>query len=132
MAKQLGWIKLHRRVMDSDAYLTEPFCRNMAWIDLLLLANHKPGFMRVRGLRIEINRGQVGYSMVTLAARWKWSRGKVERFLDELEAEQQIEQQKNRVTTLISILNYETYQGDEATNEATDRATDGHEQECKE
>lgn len=88
----------------------------MAWVDLLLLANHDVTFFRVRDVRVQVNRGQVGYSTLTLAARWKWSRGKVTRYLTELEKDEKIVQQKNRITTLISILNYEQYQGDGTTD----------------
>jgi hypothetical protein len=49
--------------------------------------------------------------------------------LTELENEQQIKQQKNKLTSLITITNYDLYQSDDTTertsNEATDRTTDG-------
>jgi predicted transcriptional regulator len=72
-----------------------PFDRARALVDLILLANHHDGYIRIRGNKIEIKRGQVGYSMLALVERWGWSRGRVERFLNELEEEQQIAQQKN-------------------------------------
>jgi hypothetical protein len=90
----------------------KPFNRGQAWIDMILLANHKEGQVRARGIPIKILRGQLGWSKVALAERWGWSRGKVTRFFDELEIEQQIEQQNNNVTSLITIINYEKYQGD--------------------
>jgi hypothetical protein len=119
-----GWIKLHRVLTMHEIWTAEPFTRGQAWVDLLLLANHKPGHIRKRGIRVEVERGQVGWSEVALATRWKWSRGKVRRFLSELESkmEQQIVQQKNKVTTVISITNYNKYQSDGT----TDDTTDGH------
>lgn len=105
-----GWIKLHRKSFENDLYFSEPFTKWQAWTDLLLLANHKDGSIRKRGIRVIVERGQVGCSQSTLSERWKWSRGKVSRFLNELKMKQQIEHQKNRVTTLISILNYSEYQ----------------------
>jgi len=101
----------------SDLWKSEPFTRGQAWVDLLLLANHKEGFIRARGIRIDILRGQVGTSQVELAKRWKWSRGKVKRFLNELEVDQQIEQQKDNVSSLITITNYNQYQGDDTAND---------------
>lgn len=112
-----GWIKLHRKIMDNPFYLSEPFTRMQAWIDLLLLANHKEGFFYVRGNKVIIKRGQVGTSSRTLASRWQWSRGKVERFLKELEESNQIEPQKNNVITLLSICNYDEYQSSEPQTE---------------
>lgn len=107
-----GWIKLHRKIMENPSYHTEPFCRNMAWIDLLLLANHETGYFRVRGIKVTVKRGQVGFGIEKLGQRWGWSRGKVERYLTELEQDGQIVRQKNNVTTLLSIVSYEDYQGD--------------------
>jgi hypothetical protein len=52
-----------------------------------------------------------------MSTRWKWSRTRVRNFLKTLEKEQQIEQQKTTVTTIISILNYEKYQGEEQQEE---------------
>jgi hypothetical protein len=112
-----GWIKLHRKITDNPLYFAEPFSRVQAWVDLLIIANHKAGFFRVRGIRVDIKRGQIGYTSETLAKRWKWSKGKVLRFLNELQNDTQIETQKNNITTLITILNYDIYQGDETQNE---------------
>ena len=112
-----GWIKLHRKIMDTPLYLSEPFTRAQAWIDLLLLANHKESFFYVRGNKVTVGRGQIGTSSRTLASRWQWSRGKVERFLQELEESEQIKPQKTNVITLISICNYDDYQKTEPQNE---------------
>lgn len=105
-----GWIKLHRKSFENDLYFAEPFTKWQAWTDLLLLANHKDGSIRKRGIRVIVERGQVGCSEVTLAKRWKWSRGKVRRFLNDLKMVQQIVQQKTHTTSLISIVNYDEYQ----------------------
>lgn len=115
-----GYILLHRQLIDHPLYFAEPFSRIMAWIDLLLMANHATGYIYVRGNRIEVNRGQVGLSEDTLAQRWKWSRGKVRRFLNELENDQQIVQQKSRVKSLISVVNYNKYQLGSTTDSTTD------------
>jgi hypothetical protein len=120
-----GWIKLHRQMLESDLWKSEPFTRAQVWIDLLLLANHSKGFIRARGVRIDVDRGQVGMSQVVLSKRWKWSRGKTKRFLDELEMDQQIVQQKNNVSSLITITNYSRYQGgDTADNTANGQQTE--------
>ncbi len=112
-----GWIRLHRSSFDNRLYFSEPFTRWQAWCDLLLLANHKEGWLRKRGIREKISRGQTGFSMVELAKRWRWSKGKVIRFLNELEIDKQIVLQKTNITTLISIVNYEMYQSSDTANE---------------
>lgn len=105
-----GWIKIHRQLGSSDLWLSEQFTRGQAWVDLLMLANHKDGFIWKRGIDVTIKRGQIGWSEVRLSERWKWSRTKTRHFLKQLEKEQQIEQQKNNISLLISISNYEEYQ----------------------
>ncbi|KKK55773.1 hypothetical protein LCGC14_3071180 [marine sediment metagenome] len=115
-----GYVKLWRRLQNSSLWKQEKFTRGQAWVDLIMLANHKPGYIRVRGIKVDIDRGQLAHSELTLAKRWKWSRGKVRRFLKELTSNpvQQIEQQKNNLTSLINIINYDQYQ--------SDGTTDGH------
>lgn len=105
-----GWVKLHRQIFDGDLWLLEPFTKAMAWVDLFGNANHEDGIFSVRGNIVKIKRGQLGWSELTMAKRWRWSRDKVRRFLKWLETRQQIEQQKSKLTTIILIVNYEKYQ----------------------
>ena len=108
-----GYVKIWRSLADHPTWLDEPFTRGQAWVDLIMLANHAEGHIRVRGVRVTVARGQVGWSEVELAKRWKWSRGKVRRFLFSLEkTEQQIVQQKNNVCSLITLVNYDYWQGE--------------------
>lgn len=130
--KMSGWIKLHRKITDNPLYFSEQFNRSMAWIDLLLLANYADNYFFKRGVRVDVKTGQVGYDLDSLAKRWKWSRGKVERFLKMLENDNQIVRQKNNVTTLISIVNYKEYQQDDKANNKPNSKADENKQESKE
>lgn len=112
-----GWIKLYRQITENPLYFSEPFTRCHAWIDMLILANTKDGFFFKRGIRVEVIRGQIGYDIESLAKRWKWSRGKVERFFVMLEKDRQIIRQKSNITTLISICNYNVYQSSSNTKD---------------
>lgn len=105
-----GWIKLHRKLSDNYIWLCEPFTRGQAWVDMLLLANHDKSIFYKRGNKVEIERGQLGRSEVELSDRWKWSRTKVRKFLNDLEKEQQIIQHKSTITLVVTILNYDIYQ----------------------
>lgn len=135
-----GWIKLYRCIQGNPLWQERPFDRGRAWVDLILLANHRDGYLHKRGIKIDVKRGQVGWSERALAERWGWSRGKVTRFLHELKMEQQIEQQNGpqniNVTSLITITNYEKYQSDEPQNGPQNEPQTGrkqyHRQECKE
>ena len=105
-----GWIKLHRKLSENHLWQCEPFTRGQAWVDLLMLANHTYGFFYLRDHKIEVERGQVGWSVLKLSIRWKWSRKKTQKYLNDLEKGQQIIQHKNNSTSIISIINYEEYQ----------------------
>lgn len=119
-----GWIKLHRQIIEHPDYFSEPFTRVMAWIDLLMLANHKGMNMYVRGNKVEIKRGDTAIAQETLATRWKWSRTKVKRYLNELEKDRQIVQQKSNVISTISVVNYDAYQSDDTTESTADDTTE--------
>lgn len=116
----MGWIKIHRNITENPMYFSEPFTRMQAWIDLLLVANYRDSVIYVRGNKVDVKRGQIAKSQDFFATRWKWSRGKVIRFLDELQKCGQIVQQKSNVITLISVVNYEYYQQDGTADGTTD------------
>jgi len=105
-----GWIKLHRKMSENIFWTCEKFSRGQAWVDLLMLANHTENFFYVRGHKITVLRGQVGWSQLQLSTRWKWSRNKVRKFLNDLEKEHQIEQQISKSYSIITIINYDKYQ----------------------
>jgi hypothetical protein len=112
-----GWIRLHRQLAEHDLWKAEPFTHGQAWVDLLIMANWAPGFKVIRGIRIDLDRGQLAASFRFLADRWQWSKGKVERFLSQLETDEQIGTQNNNVSQIITITNYDSYQTDEDTEQ---------------
>ncbi|KKW11472.1 MAG: Phage protein [Candidatus Gottesmanbacteria bacterium GW2011_GWB1_49_7] len=117
-----GWVRLHRVLTSDPIWTAEPFTRGQAWVDLIMLANHLEGYIRVRGVKVEIKRGQVGYSEVALAQRWRWSRDKVRRWLKELEGkEEKIIQQKNNISSVITLINYGKYQTNDTANDTANK-----------
>lgn len=116
-----SWIRLHRKLMDDPLYFAEPFTKMQAWIDLLLLANFADRVTFIRGNRVTIKRGQVAYSREWFSGRWRWSRGRVERFLSMLENDRKIVQRKSHIISVVTIVNYDFYQKTEcATNDTTE------------
>lgn len=111
--------------MNDPLYLKEPFTKWQAWCDLILLAYFAPADFFVRGIKVKAKRGCVYKGVLELAERWKWSRGKVERFLSYLVSDKRIGIQKNNVISCISITNYEKYQQNETTNESANESTNG-------
>src|SRR5689334_5778402 len=101
-----GWIKLHRSIFESEIYFCERFTKSAAWIDMILLANHSPKTLFLRGVEVVVNRGEMAFSIRTLSERWKWNERSVTRFLNWLEKIEMIQCKKTNVTTFISIVNY--------------------------
>ena len=126
-----NYFYVNRILLSSDRWLSESFTRGQAWVDLFGLAQHTKGYFRVRGIKVEVDRGQLGYSQVTLAKRWKWSRNKVRRYLKELELNGDIslktKHQNCDITTLITLLKYDKWQGDETPN----GTPEGHQKDTK-
>lgn len=133
--RHTGHIKLHRAIQDNPLYLSEPFTKVMAWIDLLLNAKYEDEVERHRGSEVAVKRGQLVVSIGELARKWRWTRSKVQRFLDYLVRENAIErpiqsaiqnpiQSAIQLNSLISIVNYEKYQ-------TTDTKCDTHIKEDK-
>lgn len=115
-----GWIKLYRQIQFSVIWGDrEEFDKRSAWIDLLLIAN----YCDTETSEGKLKRGQLFTSVRKLGARWKWSRTKVQNFLNQLETMEMISQEKDSKKTLITILNYDNFQGEKATKRATKRDT---------
>lgn len=76
MAKNLGWVKLHRSLAYNKLWLSEPFTKGQAWADLLMLAGRD---------------GKLEVSYKWLADRWGWYKSKTFRFLQFLASEKMIE-----------------------------------------
>ncbi len=90
-----GWISIYRQILDNWLWRSnEPFDKRSAWIDLILLVNHKTENIEFNGKIIQIERGQRITSIDKLATRWKWSRHKVSDFLNRLEMERNVSTSK--------------------------------------
>lgn len=102
--------------MKDPLYLSETFTKWHAWCDLIMLAYYVPADFFIRGIKVKAKRGCVYMGALELAERWRWSRGKVNRFLDYLTKDKRISVQKDNVVSCITILNYEKYQQNETSD----------------
>lgn len=121
MAKE-GWIKLQRTIEDNWVYNQKPFDKCHAWVDLLLLAEHKTHKKMWRGSMTEFKRGDVCLSIERLAERWGWSRKKTRHFLEQLESDEMVHLNAHQNRTTVTLVNYEFYQG-RGTSEGTPKGT---------
>lgn len=112
-----GWIKIHRQIQNCLIWDDKPFNMASAWIDLLLLANHKDKETIFDKKPILVKRGQRITSVRELSARWGWGKDKTLRFLRLLESEKMIVKESDSRKTLLTIVNYGIYQDCENENE---------------
>ena len=68
-----------------------------------MLASYNERSFFIRGNKITLQAGQLAKSEEDLAERWKWSRNTVRRFLNEQQECGNIEQQKSRLITIITV-----------------------------
>lgn len=120
-----GYIKLYRQLLDNDLWKEKPFTKGQAWVDLLMKANYADKTCKIKGKTITIKRGQLLRSTDQLASDWGWSRGKVMRFLKELKRTGNGTANGTAYGTLITIENYETFQGERTPNRTPNRTANG-------
>ncbi|WP_079480591.1 DnaD domain-containing protein [Halobacillus salinus] len=115
-----GWIKLHRRVMESSTFQTLTLNQKMIAIYLLLKVNHKDGIWtdQYKGIQVEVKRGQVVTSPQKIAEDWfrkdkEITRQVVRTTLSKLEKLDFLTKQSTKQYTLVTIVNYGFYQEDD-------------------
>jgi hypothetical protein len=110
-----GYFILYRKIfMDESEWLSEPFTKSQALIDLfnLMHHNHEPTTKKFKKGRViaHIQRGQGAFTERELAERWRWSKSKVRVFLNNQTTTTErpnCNLRKNQHFTLITFCNYE-------------------------
>ena len=105
-----GYINKWRRYQKHRFYPTQEkreFMRGEAWEDLLFKAAFKPHATWFKGKEYHLNVGELVTSQRDLASRWKWSRSKVRRYLEDLyehgEAAHRTDQFAAHTATVVTI-----------------------------
>ena len=108
-----GWISVHRKIQEHWVWDNdEPFDKRSAWIDILLMVNHKDKKFLLGNELVEVKAGERITSERKLAKKWNWSRTKVRSFLELLEKDGMIKTIKvPQKRTRLKVLNYSDYQG---------------------
>lgn len=127
MAEQQGWVKIHRKMLNSPIWNVEgeKKCKAAAWIELILLAGHNDRDIFTKDNRsMHLKRGQLHTSIEKLASRWLWNRKTVSAYLDMLEEAGMITQERTSRGTTITIVNYNVYQGFEGDDWTAERTAE--------
>ena len=129
---QGGWIKLHRKIMDNWIYDFKNPALFMDWLDLLMMANHEPRKLNIKGQVVAVNAGQLWTSIRKLSVRWAIEENTVLRRLSLLQSDGMIyRDSRPGMGTLITVHNYGIYQGFSDTDEYTDEYIDEYTDEDK-
>lgn len=112
-----GWIKLHRCLTEHWVWDDKPFSKGQAWIDLLMMANHKDKKFSSGSDILTVEKGSVITSELKLMERWGWSKTKVRAFLQSLQNDEMLVKKTDRKKTTITIVNYSVFQDLETTEE---------------
>jgi hypothetical protein len=123
-----GWIAMDRDALDHP--LLQDADKFRAWFWLVANASWKPTRADVGGRMIELDRGQLSFSVRFLAEKWKWPKSTVDRWLKRLEIEKMVNLSCSKTGTangtgqlIITICNYDKYQnvnGDAGTPSGTE------------
>lgn len=113
----MGWIRLDRKITENWLWEDKPFSKGQAWIDLILMANHKDNKFPLGDDVISVERGSFVTSELKLMQRWGWSKTKVRAFLSQLQNDQMLVKKTDRKKTTLTIANYGVYQDIETTEE---------------
>lgn len=105
-----GYFQIHRKIQDHWLWKDKPYSKGQAWIDMILLANHKDKKTTYGNQVIKVKRGEFVRTERDLANRWGWSQPTTHRFLKVLKNESMIDKKVNQSTNHITICNYEGYQ----------------------
>ena len=112
-----GWVSIHRKIIDHWIY-DDPV-KLKAWLTILLMVNYSPSKIIVKGTLFNVRRGESVRSLDTWAELFgkEWDKSKVRRFFLLLNRDNMIVTESERITTRLSVVNYDTWQVERNTDE---------------
>jgi hypothetical protein len=123
-----GFVKWYRSAREHWTHFLQqkrPATDHEAFLDLIQEANYTRTSVERDGKIIPINRGQVLTTEDNLAKRWRWSRGKVRRFLRAAQGSAEIQRETVQGITILTLCNYDKWQSDGTGRGTSHGTTDG-------
>lgn len=120
-----GFIVVPRALRDHPAILRrakEKESRFGAFCWLIAEAAWQETTRRVGRRFVVLQRGQLGHAVSFMATAWKWSQPAVRRFIAELASDGLIDVSTDAGNTLVTIRNYENYQGTKQQDNVTENS----------
>lgn len=120
-----GWVKLHRSILENAVWQCSTPGQKAVLITIMLLANSKPNKWIWKGKKYELKAGQLITSRESLSKQARVSEQTVRGALKRFEMLEFITSEATSEGTLITIVNWELYQGRETTDNQpnTDKPT---------
>lgn len=124
-----GTFNVSRAIWDHPAFRSEKYSEREAFLWLISEASWKPRSRRVGNFEADLDRGQLCASVRFLAEIWGWSKSKTSRYILRLKNRDMIDTESGTGILVITICNYDEYQGQP--NESGTRAGQqpGHERD---
>ena len=131
---------IKRKVVTDKLYYLEPFTKWQAFFDMIRMANWDDGSFESGLDQINLSRGEFIHTEEHLAEVWKWSRGKVRRFIKWLEKDDRLTVRKTvlvsgQTRNIVKLVNYPKHQfpigGDGTSLDTSLDTSDGTEEKKK-
>jgi hypothetical protein len=106
-----GFFIVHRKIFKNYLFERGEFCKGYAWLWLLSEASYEDRDFRVGYKKISLKRGQLSHSIRYMADVWGWPKSNAQRFLNRLKSDHMIDTDTRSGQLIITICNYEEYQG---------------------
>ena len=109
--KKYGYVSAFRSIRHHWLWKDKPFSYGQAWIDMVLMANHKDKDVIFSGDIVKVERGSFITSQEKLKLNWGWKRKRFDKFVSLLKKTGMVLIENRAYQgTYITICNYETYQ----------------------
>jgi len=105
-----GTVNISRAIFDHEFFASEPMTEREAWIWLIMEASWRPRKKRAGDVIVDLERGQLAASVRFMAAAWKWTPARVQRFIKRLSDLSMIVPKTDTGVTVITICKYNEYQ----------------------
>lgn len=113
-----GHFKISREVWDHPAFKAGEMTQREAFFWIVSEAAWKPHTRRIGAAVVELDRGQLAASTRYMAKMFQWTEARVRRYLKMLAEWQIIDAASDAGVTVITVCNYDRYQGERRTSDA--------------
>jgi len=124
-----GTFNVSRRIWDHPEFAPAPFSEREAFLWLVSEASWKPRTVRAGRVVVDLERGQLCASVRFMADAWDWSKSRVDRFLKRLENRDMLRSESGTGQLVITLCNYDEYQGPRDTSGTRVGQSSGHERD---